>query len=195
MSHPLEAVSVRWRRRTLGMFCGLTALLLTLQAILYIPLGTPAAPWGIVSLELAWTPQRLDQILASWSDSATMGVLFSLKLSYLCLLTLTTTTALACVMAAGTMRGVLARAGVLLAWGQWAAAVLWTLENSLIFWVVLVWVPGGHASPVTIGLASFLAAVKFALTGLGLIYATAGGLRSIMMHPLAMRALPRSKPG
>jgi hypothetical protein len=194
MSHPLEAVPVRRRRTTLGLLCGLTALLLTLQAILYIPLRTPAAPWGIISLELAWTPQRLDQILASWSDSATMGVLFSLKLSYLGLLALTTTTALACVMVAGTMRGVLARAGVLLAWGQWAAALLWTLENSLIFRVVLVRVPG-HAAPVTIGLASFLAAVKFALTGLGLIYATAGGLRSIMMRPPATRALPRSKPG
>jgi hypothetical protein len=177
------------------MLCGLTAFLLTLQGILYTPLRTSAAPWGIVSLEFAWTAQRLDQILASWSDNATMGVLFGLKLGYLCLLALTTTTALACVMAAGTMRGVLAAAGLLLAWGQWAAAVLWAVENSLIFWAVLVWVPGGHASALTIGLASCLAALKFALTGLGVVYATAGGIRSVMMSPPIMRAVPGSKSG
>jgi hypothetical protein len=54
----------------------------TLQ-IIDAPLRTVEAPWGIVSLELAWSSAGAGRILDSWDDNARLHAAFSLGFDYL----------------------------------------------------------------------------------------------------------------
>lgn len=47
------------------------------------PLCTAEAPWGIVSLELAWSSAGAGRILDSWDDNARLHAAFSLGFDYL----------------------------------------------------------------------------------------------------------------
>jgi hypothetical protein len=170
MWHPFENVPAGPRLATFWILTGLNLLILAVLGSLYLPLENSTAPQGIVSLELATTPERLNGIVSSWSEEPKVGMAFSLGLNFLCLLTLTNVLALACVMAASRLSGGVARLGILLAWSQWAAGIFWAVQNSLLAWAVL-----GHATPFGVTLASLLATVKFALVGTGLLYAVVAG--------------------
>lgn len=97
-------------------------------------LSTKDAPCGIVSLELAGTVKKVHVILESWRGKgiAIHDVLKSVRIDNIFLFLYSTTLALICVMAAGVWqsRGILNHNfGLLLAWGQWFAALLDLVEN------------------------------------------------------------------
>lgn len=65
-----RSVSTRTRVLVFAALSLLAALLSWQETRLGAVLKTPDAPCGIVSLELAWTPQRAHGVLRDWSRSA-----------------------------------------------------------------------------------------------------------------------------
>jgi hypothetical protein len=66
MQHPLEFVSSSYRKRLFFSFLFLTLILFAVFRVLDQPLRTSLAPNGIVSFELADTPQQAIAITDSW---------------------------------------------------------------------------------------------------------------------------------
>ncbi len=184
MSHPFESMTPPRLRRAFWMLSALTVVLLAVLGSVYIKLNNPVAPMGILSLELAATPDRLAQVVASWAEAAKLEMAFSLGLNFLCLFALTNTIAVYCVISAKRLSGTFARLGLTIAWAQWLAGAVWALQNSLLTWDVF-----GHASGLTTGLSASLSVAKFALVGIGVLYAISAALtglfrsRSVVARP------------
>jgi hypothetical protein len=171
MSHPFESISSNRLQTAFWLFTATTALLLIVDGTIYVRLTNPVATLGILSLELASTPDRLSQVVNSWAEGPKSGMIFSLGLNSLCLLTLTNAIAAACTIVEKHQSGLLSSLGPLLAWAQWLAAVIWAVQNSLMAWGVLV-----HPTPFTTALSASLAIAKFTLVGAGILYAIIGSL-------------------
>lgn len=154
------------RRRAL-IFWVMLALTIVINRLMAGPLTTPAAPYGIVSLELAGTEANARAILDSWDAAAQAQALFGVTLDYLFLLTYSTAISLGCVWAAALVRERrwLARAGLYLAWLQWLAALFDAIENVGL----LNMLDGRTAQPWPL-IAQWFAIPKFALIVLGLLY-------------------------
>jgi hypothetical protein len=154
------------QRRAL-IFWVMLALTVVINRLMAGPLTTPAAPYGIVSLELAGTEANARAILDSWNAAAQAQALFGVKLDYLFLLTYSTAISLGCVWAASLVRDRhwLARTGLYLAWLQWLAALFDAIEN-----VGLLNMLGGRTAQPWPLIAQWFAIPKFALIVLGLLY-------------------------
>lgn len=172
MIHPLAGLSADRLRKFFPPLLILTLTIMLIMNWVALPLETEAAPYGIISYELAGNASRAANIIASWDESARLHAAFSLGLDFLFLVVYSTTIGLACVWAAGvlrTRRWQLAAMGVPLAWGSWLAAGLDALENvgltiilfegSAIFW-----------API----ARWVAIAKFAIVFAGLTFAFLG---------------------
>ena len=178
MRHPFEMIPAALRGEIWLALTGTTVLLLAILGFLYGPLKNAVASQGMVSLELSGTPERLNQILASWNEKIRMRVAFTLGLNFLCLCALTNTLALSCVLAGGAIGDRIAAAGNLLAWGQWVAAGCWAVQNTILVCGVL-----GHATKSGLSLASSLAILKFTLVGAGLLFAVLAGIGAAVSLP------------
>jgi len=175
MAHPYERVSSRARRVVFLALLALTVVLLLALGRLYEPLSNGVATRGILSLELASTPERMSQVLRSWSQSSITGLAFSLGLNFLCLAALTNALALACVMGSATV-GKPARWGALLAWCQWLAAAVWAIQNSLLARDALT------LQPEFTTMSAWLAVVKLACVAAGLLYAVIACVIGLVRH-------------
>ncbi|WP_437529489.1 hypothetical protein WME79_47835 [Sorangium sp. So ce726] len=132
-------------------------------------LRTKAAPWGIISFELAGTRARVRSILDSWDEDARTSAAFILGLDYLFLTAYANGLALACVMGADALkeRGLPgAGLGAPLAWGQWLAGLLDATENAALLRILR-----GSDEALWPPLARRCAQAKFGLAGAGIIYA------------------------
>jgi hypothetical protein len=111
MSHPLDFIPNPTRK---SVFFGLlvwTFILFTIFQVLNIPLTTSAAPFGIVSHQLAWTPDKAQAILASWDTRASLFAAFGLGLDYLFMPSYALTGTLGALLAAGRNKGWFSRLG------------------------------------------------------------------------------------
>jgi hypothetical protein len=182
MTHPLERIKPERRTHYFYPLLALTLLLLLSMNFIGLPLNTAAAPQGIISFEFAATPERAQEMLASWTPEARVRAGFIQGLDFLFPLVYSTTVGLGCVMGAGVIarRGQAAsRLGVPLAWGLWAAAALDYVEN-----IGLVMLLFGTVESPWPQLAAVCAVIKFALLAAGLVYAFYG---------LAMKAVPAAR--
>jgi hypothetical protein len=183
MSHPFESISPHRLHTAFWLLAATTAILLTVEGTIYVKLTNPVAPLGILSLELAATPDRLNQVVGSWAEGPKSGMIFSLGLNFLCLFALTNTIAVACVIAAKRLNGPFSRLGSLLAWAQWLAGAVWAVQNSLLAWGVF-----GHASWPTTALSASLSIAKFTIVGMGVLYAVTAALLGLARpRPLPAR--------
>ncbi|HEY0739046.1 MAG TPA: hypothetical protein VGD69_29270 [Herpetosiphonaceae bacterium] len=155
------------RQRRALIFWVMLALTVVINRLMAGPLTTPAAPYGIVSLELAGTEANARAIIDSWDAAAREQALFGVRLDYLFLLTYSTAISLGCVWAASLVgeRRWLASAGLYLAWLQWLAALFDAIEN-----VGLLYMLGGQTEQPWPLIAQWFAIPKFALIVLGLLY-------------------------
>ena len=128
---------------------------------------------GIISFELARTPQRASEILSAWDDEGRDAARRSLYLDYPFLVFYGLFLAGACsavARRAGELgRAPLATVGILLAWGALLAAWSDAFENLALLLVV-----GEHTSQPWPGLAFSFATLKFALLVPAVLYALAG---------------------
>lgn len=176
MSHPFE----RWprSRRRLALVVLIVAAILPL---VLTSLTTPLAenePGGrtIIDFELAGSVSETEEILATWdaagvTDEAKRIQIFDLLFPLIYCGAL----AGACVAAAGAWRRTgrtgLARIGIAMAWVAFAAAIFDYVENLGL--AVSLW--GDPASPWP-QLAWIAAVLKFACSGLALLYALTGAI-------------------
>ncbi len=151
-----------------------TLVVMALFQILDRPLRTPAAPWGIVSFELAGSMDKAQAMIDSWDEHARLSAAFGLGLDYLFMVLYATTIALACLWSAqvyGELGWWLVDLGGLLAWGVWLAALLDGIEN-ISLWQLLK----GPVSDPWPSIARWCASIKFVLIAFSMIYGIAGGI-------------------
>jgi hypothetical protein len=137
------------------------------------PLENHAAPWGIVSLQLAGSLAATQTILASWGPAVQRWAILNLVIDYPYLLAYATTLGLGCLLLSrhfGAQRPA-ARLGWLLSRGMVAAALLDAVENGALLRLLL-----GDLREAWAVLAICCAVPKYLLVLAALGYLAIGGL-------------------
>lgn len=182
MRHPLEFVPQAARKRLFLTFLVLTLSLFAVFRVLDQPLRTPAAPNGIVSFELAGTPEKAFQIMVSWEpvDFQQPDILrirgylfaaFGLGIDYLFMPIYALALGFGTLLAAGRHGGWLRSLGAVAGYGAFAAALFDAVENYALFQVL----SGAFNSSYPM-IAAVCAALKFGLLAFGLLVAIGGGV-------------------
>lgn len=169
---PFNFIPAPQRILIFRIFLALTLGLFAVFNFLDQPARTPAAPGGIVSFELARTPEAASAMLASWGEAARLSLAFGLGLDFLFMPVYATALSLAVLIAADRRRGgVWSALGKFLAWGALLATGFDTVENMFLFHIL----QNGAISPAP-QVAFWCAAIKFVLLLAGVLYALFGWL-------------------
>lgn len=182
MRHPLEFVRQEARKRLFFTFLLPTLILFAVFRVLDAPLQTKHAPNGIVSFELAGTPEKAFQIITSWEsgNSQQPGVFrmraylfaaFGLGIDYLFMPLYAFALAFGTLLAAGRHSGWFRSLGAAAGYGAFAAPLFDAVENYALYQVLLGAVDSSYPA-----LAAVCAAIKFGLLAFGLIYAVLAGV-------------------
>ncbi len=137
--------------------------------VLDVPLQTDAAPNGIVSFELAWTPEVAQGILDSWDDGARLFAAFGLGLDYLFMPAYALSLSLGILLLKNGRTGWYSRLAVWMGWGAIAAALFDAVEN----YALGVALTGSIVSPYP-EVAALCASGKFSLLLAGILTVIAG---------------------
>lgn len=178
MPHPFQAIAPDRIGKVLIPLVVLTFIFMILLNELGASLINSTAPDGMISLELAGDVEASKGIIDSWTAETQLIAAFSLGLDYLFLVVYSTTIGLGCIWAMGAFRSKspqLVTIGLLLAWGQWIAAMFDGVENAALLKLLL----GDLQSPWP-QVARIFAIMKFILIALGLIYIMIGALIKII---------------
>lgn len=169
MSSPLMWLLPSYRRQAFGFLLVATLVVFAAISALNGPLRTAAAPDGIVSFELAGSPATARAILASWDARAHVVAGLNLGVDYLFLVLYALTIGLGVLLVGEALGGWAIRLASWLAWAQVLAAGLDAVENlALIRWLL------GSRAVFWPRIAAGCATMKFALVGLGLLFAFGG---------------------
>lgn len=171
MRHPLEFVPLEARKRSFVTFLLLTLILFALFRTLDEPLRTSAAPNGIVSFELAGSPQNSAHMVLTWTEEAKLNAAFGLGIDYLFMPLYAFALAFGTLLAAGKHGGWLGSLGAAAGYAGLAAALFDAVENYALFHVLL-----GAFNSSYPAIAAVCASAKFLLLGFGLLYAILGGV-------------------
>ena len=166
MKHPLEKIPDEYRKRLFFTFLFLTLILFAVFRVLDQPLRTSAAPNGIVSFELARTPENAEYMLSSWSREGKSNAAFGLGIDYLFMPTYAFALAFGTLLAAGKHSGWTKSLGAVAGYGAFAAALFDAVENFALFQILL----GAYESSYP-AIAAVCATIKFGLLVFGLVYA------------------------
>jgi len=169
---PFASLSPARRRNYFWLFLVLTVIVMFGLNLTGAPMTTDAAPYGIVSYELAGGVSAAEKILASWDRIARERCAFSLGLDYLFMPVYAITISLGCAMASDALQHAnwpLGKLGVPLGWLQFLAALLDAIENYALASMLF----GGVADPWP-QIAAWCAIPKFILIFFGIVYALFG---------------------
>ena len=175
MNHPLTFIH-KWNRKP--VFVALliwTLVLFAIFQVLNAPLITSAAPFGIVSHQFAWTPEKAQAILASWAGRPSLVAALGLGLDFLFIPSYALTVGLGALLAAGRHRNMavwLRKIGIYATYGVFIGAAFDILENILQAQQLL---NGVVTTPLTL-LTGVCASLKFGLLALGILYILVGWL-------------------
>lgn len=157
---------------------------LALTIVVYVHMNSrPLRPFTIVDFEFARDWPRAQTIVDAWRDNSTpetdyvANAGFSLAVDNAWIPCYAAAISLACAMAtrAFKRRRWWLGFGMALAWGIWAAAIFDWIENAMLSQVLnalTTGTPAGIESAPAI--AAVCASVKFAIVGLGILYALIG---------------------
>jgi hypothetical protein len=176
--HPFDFIPPGWCPRFFWPLLGLTFLLIIVFGITGAPLTTEAAPYGVVSFELAGTVRKAEQILASWDMDVRQRATFSLGLDFLFIAVYASTIAFGCGMAALILQRSgwpLARWGNPLSWAVILAAMLDIVENIALYIVIF-----GFVTSPWPEIARWCALLKFALIFIAIVYVLYGGVVALV---------------
>jgi hypothetical protein len=176
--HPFDFIPPGWWPRFFWPLLGLTIVLMAVFLITGAPLTTEAAPYGVVSFEVAGSVENAQKIIASWDANAQLRASFGLGLDYLFMVVYASTIAFGCGISANSLRKQgwpLAEWGHLLAWGGILAALLDAVENIAL--TILLW--GTLANPWP-AMARWCAIFKFFLIFIGIVYVIYGGVVALV---------------
>ncbi len=172
MRHPFQVISIINSSLLLAVLTALTLILMGVLGKISKPLSIPdVAPNGIISLEFAGNSARAKAIVAAWRNK---GVLQNANLvqwlDFLYIAAYSTTLSLACIWSTKLLSGfdsAWLSTGLVLAWGQWLAALLDVIENLTLFPFLYRDV---EDKAVWAQVAAFCAVLKFSLIITGLLY-------------------------
>ncbi len=142
------------------------------------PLKTEDAPYGIISFEFAGEQSRAREIVESWEPRGQVYAGLNLGLDYLFLAAYASCIALGCVLVARRLSkraAGLYSVGVYLAWAQFGAALLDSVENYALIRVLL-----GSELELWPEVAWWCAAPKFMLVALALVYVVVGEVVAVL---------------
>ena len=168
MKHPMETVKAHDQKVFFVALLMLTVLMMVSMNILGIPLTTPSAPSGIISFELAFTPERAQEIINSWIPEAQLHAAFIQGLDFLFPIIYSSALALGCFMTAHILhvrRKPLRSIGKPLAWGLILAAAFDYLEN-----IALVSELFGKVETPLPQVAAICAVIKFSIIFIAIAY-------------------------
>jgi hypothetical protein len=168
-NHPLEFVPVLQRRRVLIIFIGLSILCYLVFIFLDRPLAATTPPTGIVAFELAGTPEKAGEMIASWDESARLNIAFGLGFDFLFMPIYAISLGLATLLAMYRRDRPWMIIGRLIGWGVVFATLFDSFENIALF----AQLTGNPVSQLA-GLALYCALIKFSLLILGTFYALIG---------------------
>ena len=94
--HPFDFIPPGWWPRFFWPLLGLTILLMFVMGVTGSPLTTEAAPYGVVSFELAGSVENAQNIMNSWDADAELRAAFGLGLDYLFMVSYASTIAFGC---------------------------------------------------------------------------------------------------
>jgi len=171
MEHPLEPIPQELRKRFFITFLFLTLMLFAIFRLLDKPLQTDYAPNGIVSFELAFSPQDAAHMVLTWSEQAILNASFGLGIDYLFMPVYAFALAFGTLLAAGRHGGWFKSLGAAAGYGAFAASLFDAVENYALFQVL----SGAFNSSYPM-IAAVCATIKFLLLVMGLLYAIVGGV-------------------
>ena len=129
MNHPLRWIPQAGRLPAFLFFLFLALGVMLAFQSLDAPLRTAESPAGIVSLELAWSAEKAEAIIASWEARAGLYAAFGLGFDYFFMIAYAVAIALGTLLAAGRHPGRFARLGAWLGIAAILAAVCDAVEN------------------------------------------------------------------
>jgi hypothetical protein len=175
MNHPFTFIH-KWNRKPVFLaLLAWTVVFFAIFQLLNAPLITSAAPYGIVSHQFAWTPDRAKAIISSWAGRPSLFAVFGLGLDFLFIPSYLFTVGLGALLAAGRHRNMavwLRRLGLWATYAVFAAAAFDILENIFQARQLL---NGVVTYPLTV-LTGICACFKFGLLGFGILYGLFGWL-------------------
>ena len=176
LGHPFGWLSASGQNRAFLVLFIFTLVVLASLQVLGGPLNTKVAPAGIVSFELAGKLALSQSIVESWGQTGQVYAGLNLGLDYLFLVAYASAIALGCVLVASSLSQVqfLSTAGVLLAWAQFGAALLDSIENYALIRVLL-----GSQQELWPRMALWCAVPKFLIVAVDLVYVLIGAIIAI----------------
>lgn len=181
MSHPFEYLKSYNQKKYFIILLLMTILIMFITNIVGQSLTTPSAPFGIISFEFAFSPERAQEIINSWNPDAQLRAAFIQGLDFLFPLVYSVALGLGCILTAGVLRSrrkQLRGLGVLFAWGLVLAALCDYIEN-----VALVAMLFGSVQSPFPEIAGVCALIKFTLIIIAVIYILYGLVIRIISKP------------
>lgn len=195
MQHPLESISVQTRKRFFFTFLFLTLVMFAIFRVLDQPLRTDISPNGIVSFELARTPQQAQAIVDVWKgrivvysdgehanamaippgepflyhEVPMINAAFGLGLDYLFMPLYAFALAFGTLLVAQKHQGWIHSLAVLAGYGAFLAALFDAVENYSLLKVLLGAYQAGFPA-----IAAICASIKFGLLIFGLLAGVTG---------------------
>jgi hypothetical protein len=174
VSHPLSSLEPRFLGVLTLRFAALLIFSTALMAFVDVPLQGEAAPWGIVSFELAGTPHRALVILLEWQNKSVLGhAKLSLIIDFVYLLIYGMFFSMLAIWVGKRLDE--ETWSVRAAWAATLAAGFDVLENGvLLAEVVRFTSPAPYPQ-----IALTFAGAKFGLLGVSALYAVVGGAMAV----------------
>jgi hypothetical protein len=168
--HPLGFLPPNLRKPVFWFSLGLTTACVAVFGMFLDPPLQTHASTGIVSFELARTPETATAMVDSWDSRAHLFAAFGLGFDFLFMPLYATTLSAGLLLAADRLKGVWAALANLIGWGAYLATVFDAVENIALFSIL-----NGNigANPP---IAFWCASIKFGLLLAGLVYGLAGWL-------------------
>ena len=178
---PYNCLQVVEQLRAFVVLFVLTIIAMAAEQITGAPLRTDAAPFGIVSFELAGSLPVAQQIIESWGAAGRVYAGLNLGLDFLFIAVYASCISLGCVIIARNLArqsALFASIGVVLAWALLIAALLDCIENYALISLLL-----GSQQALFAALAQACAIPKFAIVGVGIAYVLLGALAAMIFKP------------
>jgi len=181
MNNPFSFIPTDMQKRLFWPLLALTLVLMIVFSITGAPLNTEAAPYGVISFELAGSLERVNTIFASWDAAARERAAFGLGLDYFFIPVYATAIALGCALASRSLKArqwPLESLGAIISWGLLLAGLLDIIEN-IALTITLFSAPSAPYPQI----ATACAALKFTLIFLALVYAHYGAAVTLLPKP------------
>lgn len=172
LRNPFEWLSPSIQKRAFIPLVVFTLVVMASLQVLGGPLQTEAAPAGIVSFEFAGELSTAQSMVESWGQKSQVYAGLNLGLDYLFLVAYASAIGLGCVLISRRLSErveFMGTLGIVLAWGQLAAALLDSIENYALIRVLL-----GSEQGLWPVVAQWCAVPKFLIVAAGLLYIVIG---------------------